>query len=130
MEKILLFSVTKKDFKLEFFRCGGNGGQNQNKVSSGVRIRHLASGAVAECREEREQLQNKKKAFKKLVQTPVFQRWYKIQCAKALGIAIDVDKWVDQQMDPQNLKIEVRKDDKWVEVKPEDLYDYETLPEE
>lgn len=104
--KQILFSLTKKDFELEFFRSGGKGGQNQNKVSSGVRIRHLESGAVAECRETRDQFQNKKIAFKKLLETKEFKLWHKIKCAKMLGEPIDINAWVEDQMRPENLKIE------------------------
>ncbi len=49
--KKLLFSITKDDFTVQTFRSGGKGGQNQNKVESGVRIIHPASGAIGESRE-------------------------------------------------------------------------------
>lgn len=39
-EKVLLFSVTIKDCEVQTFRSGGKGGQNVNKVESGVRIIH------------------------------------------------------------------------------------------
>jgi hypothetical protein len=55
-------SVTMKDCDLQTFRCGGPGGQNVNKVNSGVRITHRVSGAVGEARDSRSQLQNKKAA--------------------------------------------------------------------
>ena len=32
------------DIKVSVFRSGGNGGQNQNKVSTGVRLEHLPTG--------------------------------------------------------------------------------------
>ena len=51
--KELLFSITKDDFRVDTFRSGGKGGQNQNKVESGVRIVHVASGAIGESREQR-----------------------------------------------------------------------------
>lgn len=44
--KELLFSITKKDFKVDTFRCGGKGGQNQNKVESGARITHLENEII------------------------------------------------------------------------------------
>ena len=108
----LLYSLSKKDFKLEFFRSGGKGGQHQNKTSSGVRIKHLASGAVGECRETRSQHLNKKIAFERLIKTPEF-----IQCAKALGTAIDEEKWLEEQMDIKNLRIEIKNNGKWIQLK-------------
>ncbi len=44
--KQILFSVAEKDFDVQTFRSGGPGGQNQNKVESGVRIVHRTSGAA------------------------------------------------------------------------------------
>lgn len=66
MEKELLFSASKKDFRIDVFRSGGPGGQHQNKTNSGVRITHIESGLACECREFRHQHQNKKHAFEKL----------------------------------------------------------------
>lgn len=52
-KKTLLFSLSKDkgDFIVENIRCQGHGGQKVNKTSSGARITHPASGAVAECQE-------------------------------------------------------------------------------
>ncbi len=71
--KKLLFSVTHKDFEIQTFRCGGKGGQNVNKRETGVRIIHKESGIAEECREEREQLQNRKRAFEKLCNNKDFK---------------------------------------------------------
>lgn len=59
---------SKSDFKVDTFLCSGNGGQNLQKTSSGVRITDIRTGIAAECTEERAQLQNKAKAFEKLVE--------------------------------------------------------------
>ena len=77
--KKLLFSVTAKDLRIDTFRAGGKGGQNQNKVNSGVRITHDASGAVGESREHRDQLQNKKAAFKRMTESKEFKSWMQLQ---------------------------------------------------
>lgn len=46
------------DLEREVFRCGGPGGQHQNKTESGVRYRHVPTGIAAESRSERSQHQN------------------------------------------------------------------------
>ncbi|GAA0181067.1 peptide chain release factor H [Clostridium sediminicola] len=55
-----------KQIKIETMRCSGNGGQNVNKLETGVKITHLPSGIVAKSQEERSQLQNKKIAMIRL----------------------------------------------------------------
>jgi protein subunit release factor B len=81
----LLFSITIKDFDVETFTSGGPGGQNQNRVRSGVRLRHRPSGAVAESRETRDQLKNKRLAFLKIVENPKFKAWHRKEVARLLG---------------------------------------------
>lgn len=44
---------------METFRSGGPGGQHQNKVETGVRLRHRSTGLVVSCRETRSQAQNR-----------------------------------------------------------------------
>lgn len=50
----------------ETFRSGGKGGQNVNKVESGVRAIYLPTGLSVECTEERSQYANKQKAIARL----------------------------------------------------------------
>ena len=105
----LIFSITKNDFEVQTFRSGGKGGQNQNKVESGVRIIHRDSGCVSEAREQRDQLQNKRIAFKRLIEQPQFKTWFKIEAAKRMmgGERLrQINKEVDEMMQEKNLKIE------------------------
>lgn len=110
-EKKLILSVTLKDCRVDTFRAGGPGGQKQNKTNSGVRITHLASGAVGESREQRSQLQNKRAAFKRMAETSTFKTWLRRQ----LGQDTLDEIWVDRQMWPVHLRTEVFRDGHWTE---------------
>jgi len=104
--KEFLFSVTKKDFELQFFRAGGKGGQKQNKTSSACRIIHKESGAVGESREQRQQIANKKLAFQRLTKSRKFQAWHRLKTASMLGGLKDIDKEIERSMSEENLRIE------------------------
>ena len=56
----------KRRFKIETFRCPGKGGQNVNKVETGVRITYLPTGDTAESVTARTQLANRKLALERL----------------------------------------------------------------
>ena len=57
---------TDNNIKFERFHCGGNGGQNVNKVETGVRLIHIPTGITVTSTSERSQLLNKKDALEKL----------------------------------------------------------------
>jgi len=115
-ERKLLFSVTKKDLKIQFMRGSGNGGQNRNKRDTACRIIHGDSGAVGFAQEHRTQLQNKKAAFLRMTETSQFKNWCRIRGGHAVLSEAAIEEAVERLMAPENIKMEVLEDDKWVEV--------------
>lgn len=111
MTRERIFSVTLADCRVDTFRAGGKGGQNQNKRETGVRVVHPPSGGTGESREERSQLQNKRVAFRRMAQSKKFQAWLRRQ----LGHDALIRAEVEREMWPVNIKTEVRENDEWVE---------------
>ena len=95
--------VTAADCVKQTFRAGGKGGQNQNKRDTGVRFIHPPSGAHGESREARTQLENQRRAWRRMAESPEFQRWVRLEHARRVGA---VEAAVEEAMRPRNLLIE------------------------
>lgn len=104
-------SVTLKDCDIQTFTAGGPGGQHQNTSNTAVRIIHRDSGAVGVSRDERSQLQNKKLAFHRMVESPKFKVWLNRMIFFA---GEPPEDRVARDMLPGNLKVEAREQGKWV----------------
>lgn len=112
--KELLFSVTRKDLRIDPYRVSGHGGQHRDKTSNAQRITHIPSGAVGTCSEYREQSRNKKEAYLRMVNSKVFQAWLKVETAKQLGTLAEIESQVDREM--AKVKVEVvSADGRWIE---------------
>lgn len=113
MKKKLLFSVSIKDCEVEALRNSkGAGGQHRDKTSSAQRVTHRPSGATAYCQDHREQHRNKRDAFLRMIETPEFKTWHRLKIAELSGQP-SIDEVVEDQMQENNLRVEVRTSGKW-----------------
>jgi protein subunit release factor B len=67
-ERMLKYGIREEDIVEKFIRSGGKGGQNVNKVSTCVYLKHLPTGIEVKCQRERVQALNRFLARRMLVE--------------------------------------------------------------
>lgn len=111
MTKEILFSVSKKDCRFDFYRGSGAGGQKRNKTSNCCRCTHIASGAVGKSEEGRSKDLNTKKAFRRMYDTDVFKKWIHLEVSRITGEEARIQEEVDKSM--KKITVEIQKEGKW-----------------
>lgn len=114
--KELLFSVTKKDLKIEWFSGTGAGGQYRNKHQNCVRIHHPESGAMVTGQSYRERPANVREALSNLMKHPKFKVWHSSRVIEILD-GKTLEKRINDLMRPENIKIEGHNEKgQWIEL--------------
>lgn len=114
--KELLFSITKKDFIIDYFSGSGAGGQHRNKHQNCVRLFHPDSGARVTGQSHRSRQQNLKEALHNLIKNGKFKIWH-IRKIHEVITGKTIEQKVEEDMRPENLLIEHKEDGKWVSEK-------------
>ena len=66
LESLRRLGIPRQEIRESFIRSGGKGGQNVNKVETGVVLRHPPSGMVVRVTDTRSQARNREMAWKRL----------------------------------------------------------------
>ncbi len=73
--------INPADLEVDTFRATGAGGQHINKTDSAIRIKHVPTGVVVECQEERSQHKNRDKAMT-MLRTRLYEAEYEKKVAE------------------------------------------------
>jgi protein subunit release factor B len=114
-----LFTLTKKDFKINYFSGTGAGGQYRNRHKNCVRLTHIASGVTVTGQSYREQKANLKEAFNNLKKHPKFMLWINKKAREIID-GKTIEQKVVEMMKPEYLKVEVRNEQGNWEILNED----------
>jgi len=113
-EKVTILSL--KDLDVSYFCGSGAGGQARNKVASGVQMRHEESGAIGRASDSRSQYENKKSAFKRLIDHPRMRFWL-ARKVHEVRLGENLDEIIRKETEPKYVRYEIKDESgKWKEV--------------
>jgi len=110
-----LFSITKKDLKIDYFSGTGAGGQHRNKHQNCVRINHKDSGVIVTGQSNKSRQANIREAFNSLVKHTKFKIWMNMRVNEEID-GKKIEDIIEEQMASEFLKVEFRDGkNKWAE---------------
>lgn len=118
MSRELLFSITKKDLKIDWFSGTGAGGQKRNKCQNSCRITHRESNVTVTGQSHKERPSNIREAFNNLQEHPKFKLWFNQKVQEVLT-GKTIEQKVEEQIHPDNLKVEGKETGRWEKLQKE-----------